>query len=299
MSATYALITPVRNEAENLARLAEHIAAQSAGPLRWVIVENGSTDKTLEVAQQLALEYDWVRVSVAPGLPREAGLVRGAPIVRAFHCGLASLDIDPEVIVKLDADITMGCDYFRRILDKFAADASLGMASGIGYEREGDGAWRQQRHAPGSVWGAVRAYRRDCLEQILPLEERMGWDGIDQYKANMRGWRTKTFEDVPFRHHRSEGERDGSRFRAWAADGDIAYFMHYRRWFLLLRTFHQARRDPSAVAMLWGYATAALRREQRCSDKGVLEYIRAQQSLRTLPARAREALQQRRQLRSS
>ena len=46
-----------------------------------------------------------------------------------------------------------------------------------------------QRHVTGStVWGASRAFRWACLQEILPFEERVGWDGIDEFKANARGW---------------------------------------------------------------------------------------------------------------
>ena len=47
---SYALVTPVRSEEENLARLAASIDSQTLLPTRWVIVDNGSEDRTLDVA---------------------------------------------------------------------------------------------------------------------------------------------------------------------------------------------------------------------------------------------------------
>ena len=151
---TYALVTPVRNEAANLDRLAASLDAQTRSPLRWVIVDNGSSDATLDVANAFAAERDWVRVI---SVPAEAGPPRpGAPIVRAFHAGLCELDCDPDVTVKLDADVSMDAHHFERLLAAFDADPTLGIASGTCLE-ERDGEWTPVRVARGHVRGAVRA----------------------------------------------------------------------------------------------------------------------------------------------
>src|SRR5215213_3761642 len=99
--ATYALVTPARNEAMNLRRLADSLVQQTRLPAAWVIVDNGSTDETVEVAQDLATRHDWVSVVTMPG-EREA--TRGGPVARAFTAGLRHLPM-VDVIVKLDADI--------------------------------------------------------------------------------------------------------------------------------------------------------------------------------------------------
>jgi hypothetical protein len=217
------------------------------------------------------------------------GHVRGGPIVRAFQAGVASLDSRPDVIAKVDADISFGDDYFKRLLAAFRADASLGIASGTCHECE-DGEWRPRYGTGVSVWGAARAYRTACLRDVLPLEERMGWDGIDVLRANASGWKTRIIQDLAFHHHRPEGVRDGARRRAWAAQGSAAHYMGYRPSYLLARTLHRAWREPAALAMLAAYAAAGIRREERCSDTAVRAWLREQQRLRNLPARVGEAL---------
>ncbi len=208
--------------------------------------------------------------------------------MRAFQAGVAALRDPAEVIVKADADISLDPGYFEELLRRFAADPSLGIASGTCLEEEG-GEWRP-RHVTGDhVWGACRAYRAECLEAVSPLEERMGWDGIDAFKATARGWRTATFTDLGFRHHRREGARDG-RWRAWTARGRAAHYMGYRPAFLVLRSLHRVREDPLAVGMIAGWAQAALRREARCPDATARAALRRQQRLREIPLRAAEAL---------
>ncbi|MBA2642142.1 MAG: glycosyltransferase, partial [Actinobacteria bacterium] len=58
----YAVLTPARNEAANLERIASCLASQTVRPETWVLVENGSTDETPQLAARLAEEHAWIRV---------------------------------------------------------------------------------------------------------------------------------------------------------------------------------------------------------------------------------------------
>ena len=190
MSATlsYALVTPVRDEVANLPRVVRSIESQTLQPTRWVIVDTGSTDGTIELVTRLAETHPWIELRVLEGAHE---IHRGAPIVHAIHLGFAALDDEPpDIVVKLDADVSTEPDYFERLAEQFRRDPSLGIASGSGFEQE-DGVWVRRHISGDSVWGATRAYRWECLQNVLPLEPSMGWDGIDQLKANMHGWRTR------------------------------------------------------------------------------------------------------------
>lgn len=283
---SYAVVTPVRDELENLSRLAASLAAQTERPRAWLIVDNGSEDGTPDLARALADEHSWIRLLAVPGA---AAAERGAPIVRALHAAIDQIaSSPPEFLVNVDADISFGPDYFARLLDRFEADPQLGIASGSAYEL-GNGDWRQ-RHVTGStVWGASRAFRWACLQQILPFEERVAWDGIDEFKANARGWRTQAFEDLPFKHHRREGERDGTTWRARRNQGHAAYYVGYRPWYLVLRALFNARREPASLGMIAGYVAAAVGREPRSDDADARAYLRRQQSVRSLRLRSLEA----------
>jgi poly-beta-1,6-N-acetyl-D-glucosamine synthase len=282
---SYVLITPARNEADNLPRLARSIDAQEVLPLRWLIVDTGSTDETIRVASELMPERPWMRLQHAE---KEAGIVRGGPIVRAFNAGVASLDLIPDVVVKLDADVSFERDYFKRLLEAFADDPALAIVSGSAFELDG-GRWTQRHMTDAHVWGASRAYRWTCLEKLLPLDEQMGWDGLDVLRAHMHGWNTRTLTDLPFRHHRKEGQRDGARWRAWAAQGRASHYMGYRFGYLVARAIFQSLREPGAMAMIYGFLAAALRRRPQCDDADVRRYLRSRQRVRDLPRRLSEA----------
>jgi len=279
----YAVITPVLDERENLDRLARALEAQSVLPAAWIIVDTGSQDGSLEAARALARRHDWVRT-----LEIDPERARGGPIVRAFNAGMTLAPAYADIVVKLDADISFSEDYFDRLLDAFAADPRLGIASGTCFE-ERNGEWRERHVTADNVWGACRAYRTACLDVVSPLEERMGWDGIDVLKANARGWRTGIVPGLSFRHHRGEGSRDGNRFAPWLARGRVAHYMGYRPSFLMIRAFRHTLQDPAAIMMIAGWLKPALAREPACADETARAYLRRQQRLRELPRRAREA----------
>jgi poly-beta-1,6-N-acetyl-D-glucosamine synthase len=285
-SLTYALVTPVRDERGNLSRLAASIEAQTVQPCAWIIVDTGSDDGTLEFAGLLARRQPFVRTLSEQGPMAPS---RGGPIVRAFVAGIAALGVVPDVVVKLDADLSFDPDYFERLLDAFAADPRLGLASGICTELR-DGDWQPLFGTRSHVWGAARAYRWSCLQEVMPLEEREGWDEIDAIKAQIRGWHVGTLADVPFRHHRPEGVRDGSSQRRWEGQGNTAHYMGYRFSYLLARGVWRARHEPAALAMILAYVKATVRREPRCPDVAVREHLRREQSVRRLPLRLRESL---------
>jgi glycosyltransferase involved in cell wall biosynthesis len=285
----YAVVTPAKNEAANLPRLAEALLAQTWRPETWLIVDDGSTDRTVSVARSLEAEHPWIRCVEYEGVVTSAAAPkRGAPVVRSFQYGLTQLRTKPEVIAKVDADTSMGPSYFAHLADAFAREPDLGVASGSCLELHGD-EWKRRQVTSTHVWGAARAYRSRCLEQLLPLEERMGWDGIDVIKANVLGWTTRTFQDLVFRHHRVESAREQSSWSAWSLQGEASHYVGYRPSYVLARTVHQMRHDPAALAIACAYLVASLRRSPTCPDPGVRTYVRRTQRLRHLPERWKEA----------
>jgi biofilm PGA synthesis N-glycosyltransferase PgaC len=282
---TYALITPVRDEARALPRLAKSIFDQSLPPQVWVIVDTGSTDETPAIAKDLAAQSDVVVFTSVD----EAVLARGGPIVRAFSFGLDFVVPMTDVVVKLDADVTFPRQFFEDVVHQFEKIKDLGIASGSTHEWE-RGAWRQKYATDDFVAGQCRLYRWECLQEILPLEERIGWDGLDLVRARIAGWTTHQFHDIPFRHHRAVGARERSQARSWYAMGDAMHYMGYRPYYAIAASIFNARTDVSALACIVGFTMAAVHRKPRHPDSRVLAYVSSRQRVRDFPKRAREKL---------
>jgi biofilm PGA synthesis N-glycosyltransferase PgaC len=284
----HALVTAARDDAARLGALAPTVLAQTLRPTAWVIVDDGSSDGTAEIARELAARHSWI-VLLETGREHarlSEGRREGRDLL-ALVRGLRALHEPVELITKLDADITLPVDYFERLAAAFAAEPRLGMATGTRLELE-DGRWQPRNLTATAVAAQCRTYRWVCWQQVQPLEPHLGWDGVDEARAVLAGWRTAVLPALAFRHHRPMGTRDGSRFRARAAEGLAAHYMGYRPSYLLVRSLWHARRNPSALGMLWGWATAAFKGERDCGDPAVRAYVRRQQSARYLLRRFHE-----------
>jgi glycosyltransferase involved in cell wall biosynthesis len=275
----YALITPARDERHNLERLARAVREQDARPAYWVVVDDGSTDGTRELAAALR-EQDPAIVVVgtesAEGALRD-GRRQGRDLL-AFQHGIRSLAQPVDVVVKVDADVDFAPDFFARLMDAFAGDPKLAIAGGACHELQA-GAWVRRKVVPTAVWGATRAYRAEVLEIALGLEPSVGWDGIDEIQAQLAGYRTGTLIDLPFQHHRPEGQRESSRIRAHALSGRAAWYMGYRPSYLFMRSLYRATADRAALGLIWGYASSAVAGAPRCGDARVIAALRSRQRL--------------------
>lgn len=278
MSTRVLIISPVRNEAAHIVRTARAVAAQTRPPQRWVIADDGSDDGTLEVLRELAAELPFLTVLSVPQ-ERDGGPDRLAEAAeaRAFNWALAKTgDLDSYTHVgKLDGDIELPPDYFERLLREFADDPGLGLAGGTLIEPAGGG-WRPIRIPRHHVHGALKLYTLPCFREIGGIQERLGWDTIDETYARMRGYATHSFVALVGRHHRPRASAAG-RLRGHARHGECAYIVRYSAGWVGLRAFKMALERPfgvSGAAFLWGYASAALRRRPKVEDRDFERFTR-------------------------
>jgi glycosyltransferase involved in cell wall biosynthesis len=283
-SLSYAIVTPARNERENLQRLAQSVIAQEQRPAYWVIVDDGSDDGMDVIAAELASRHDWIIVlGTGEGADDLAqGRKRGRDLL-AFRRGVNALPAPVDIFVKVDADTSFDPDYYTQLLARFEAQPKLGMAGGCCYEIV-DGEWQRIKVAGSHPRGASRAYRWALRDMVFELEPEMGWDGVDEVMAELRGYTTAGFTEFGFRHHRKVGERDG-RLRAGSLLGRQAWYMGYRPSYLVLRALYRARENAASIAMVWGYAAAAVSGAPQCPVPTVTQRVREGQRLRVVVRR--------------
>jgi biofilm PGA synthesis N-glycosyltransferase PgaC len=281
------IVTPVRNEAAHIERVARGLAAQTRRPEHWLVVDDGSDDETPRILQRLCAEHDFMHVvATPPAFTRASGdrlAVAAAP--RAFNYGLHT--IDPRELSlfthlgKLDGDVELLPDYFATILAEFDRNPGLGIAGGVVLERH-DGEWRGTASAREHVRGALKLYSQECFGAIGGVHERLGWDGIDEVMARMAGFDTRSFDRAKAFHHRHTGSADG-RLRGHVRWGEAHWILHHGLPWTLLRAGKVAAVQPrgiSAAAYLYGYGRAAARRVPRVDVEGYRQFVRAEQHRR-------------------
>jgi glycosyltransferase involved in cell wall biosynthesis len=274
----YAIISPVRDEEAHLRLTAQSVVAQTIRPAEWVIVNDGSTDRTREIIEEYSRQYPWIRAvhRVNRGFRKS-----GSGVMEAFKDGYRVLGCrDWEFIVKLDGDLSFGPDYFAKCFEYFDREPRLGIGGGVIYNLMPDGSQKFEHGGPTfHVRGATKIYRRGCWVEIGGLWPDTGWDTLDEVKANMRGWLTRNFADLTLLQHRATGAADG-QWRNLVKNGEANYISGYHPLFMLAKCVSRLRRRPyilGSIALAYGFITGYLRRTRQVDDPEMIRYLRGQQ----------------------
>jgi biofilm PGA synthesis N-glycosyltransferase PgaC len=274
--AKYVIVTPARDEEEHISATIEAVASQTIRPIEWVIVNDGSTDKTARILEQYAGQFSWITVVHRSNRGfRKAG----GGVVETFYEGLEALRVEGwDFVVKLDADLNFSPDYFEKCFERFNSEPLLGIGGGTIYHRLG-GKMKLEATPRFHVRGATKIYRRACWQAIGGLLAAPGWDTIDEVKANMLGWKTYSFGELHLHHYRFTGSADGL-VRDSVKHGVVCYISGYHPAFVAASCLYRLFRKPYVIgsfAILWGFFKSHFNDRARVSDPALIRYIREQQ----------------------
>ncbi len=272
------IITPVRNERQFLPAIIDSVISQNIKPSRWVIVDDNSTDGTSEILREVEERIPWIEiVRVDNDLPRE----RGGKIAKLVVNGLSTSNSGWDYFSKIDADMVLPETYFEDIFTEFENDHKLGIASGNCLVLKG-GKWRLEKVAPEHTRGGIKTYRAKCFNEIGGIEKVDGWDGIDNIKAQMAGWKTLNFPNILVRHMRRTGFARGA-IRGRFESGRICHFMGYHPIFMTIKSAVEVLFYPQiigGIAMFAGYLVGIFTRRPIFQDSEVVSFIRKKQLAR-------------------
>jgi poly-beta-1,6-N-acetyl-D-glucosamine synthase len=273
---SYVVISPVRDEEAYIRFTIESMLAQTVRPAEWIIVNDGSTDSTGSIIDEYAAQHSWIR----PIHRGNRGFRKaGGGVVEAFNDGYRTLNTeDWKFIVKMDGDLTFEPDYFERCLENFDRDSRLGIGGGVICYIE-NGAKRFEFCPEFHVRGATKIYRRECWEAIGGFWPAPGWDTMDEVKANMLGWGTRSFPDLHLRHHRYTGTADG----IWAGmvkNGRANYVCGYHPLFMIVKCFLRLPKRPyliGSIGLLYGFLSGYVKHIPQVNDIETIGFLRRQQ----------------------
>ncbi|HEX8817754.1 MAG TPA: glycosyltransferase family A protein [Terriglobales bacterium] len=272
----YVIVTPIRDEEKFIESTIASVAAQTVRPMEWVIVNDGSTDRTAEIIDRCATELPWMHVvhRANRGFRKSGG-----GVIEAFYEGYNALKSGHwDFVVKLDGDLTLPPDYFEKCFAHFDQDPKLGIGGGDIYH-DLHGTKKLEVNPKFHVRGATKIYRRACWEGIGGLIQAPGWDTIDEVKANMLGWTTYSFGELQLLHHRFTGTADGL-LRDRIKHGVACYVSGYDPLFLIASCIFRLKQKPyvsGAAAIFYGFVKGYWQRLPRVDDKQFITYLRRQQ----------------------
>jgi len=105
----YVIITPVRDEEQHVEATIESVSGQTLRPAEWVIVDDGSSDRTGVIIDHYAAQFPWIRVIHRPnrGFRKPGG-----------GCFLRGVQLPPVRGMGFYSETRWGPQLFRGLLSK-------------------------------------------------------------------------------------------------------------------------------------------------------------------------------------
>ena len=274
----YVLITPARNEEAFIQFTLDSVIRQTFLPLRWVIVNDGSTDQTASIIRPYLADNPWIKLVDLP-FRRERHF---AAKVYAFNAGQEEVkDLDYAVIGNLDGDVSLDEDHFEFLMKEFIKDARLGVAGTVfrehGYNSETD-SFEGETH----VSGQCQMFRRRCFEEIggYTPNKAGGIDWMAVATARMKGWKTRSFREKSFFHHRRLGTAERGRLASSFSYGEKDYYLGGHPIWEICRVGFRMLKPPFIVdgaALGFGYLWALVSRQKRVVSRDLMRFHRKEQ----------------------
>ncbi len=285
------VVVPFLNEEDHITRMLASLARQERLPDRLVLVDDGSTDGSPDLAADFVTRSPYATLLRRPVRPAERDRMAQAAELEAFQWALAQVSEPWDVVGKLDADLEATPDLLAEIERRFESDSRLGMAGAYLSVMKNGAAW-PHRCPPDHVEGATRFYRRECFDQVSPLPLILGWDTIDEVRARLHGWRTQSFpmpSGDPLLLRRT-GSHDGV-LRGFRRTGLAAYAYGAHPLYVLGSALVRSRERPlllGGMNYLFGWAGAALTRQPR-AERPVRRRVRRENISRLRRTAARKS----------
>ena len=282
----YMIVTPVFNEEKHISQTIDSVLSQTILPKVWVIVDDGSTDRTSEIVKRYVAEHKWIQYMFRP---RVAGQNYYASNVYAILDGVEKMqDISFDYLAILDADISLFDSYYETIFQLFSQDPKLGIASGNSADRIGKKI-KKHLYDRRSCGKAIMVFRRQCYDDIgglVPMKYG-GEDTCACFAARMNGWKTWAFHELMVIHNKPLGTGPSKnvlkiRFR----QGIGEYLLATHPLFLLAKSLRRCIKESpvliGGLARMAGFVYAHFMGEERQIPEKLVKYIRKEQLSRVL-----------------
>ena len=246
---TLLIVTPMHNEEQNIVLLARQLNESTVKPSLWVVVDDGSTDASVNSLESVHTDVRTVIV----GRTNKGGLIGGSAFTAwqyGVDQGLQEIRA-ASYIMKLDADVELPRDYLERVLESFTSDHTVGVSGGILIETSDR---EQTVHVP----GPVKLYSRVGYDALAKVPRAVGFDVMDEVAISAAGLHTVVRRDLPFRVRRPIGASQGL-IHGRRRNGKVCKWTGYSVPYFFLHALRYAFRKPyivGSIAMIVGYLRA-------------------------------------------
>ncbi len=277
----YVLVTSARNEEAVIRFTLDAVTSQTKLPERWIIVDDGSTDRTAAIVAEYRQRHGWIDLVRQP-LRAGRSFAGKAHAVNAAFQSLLRQGLQFDIFGNLDADVSFAPDYMAFLLERFAEDPKLGVAGTPFTQDGGYDSTRDSFEGHNYVAGPCQLFRLQCFRDIggYVANHAGGVDWIAVMTARMKGWTVRAFADKRFHHHRALGTAERNRISAMFSYGQKDYYLGGSSVWQVIRAGYQTTKRPYVVgglSLLAGYTWASITQMPRVVSPELIRFHRADQ----------------------
>lgn len=270
----YCIIIPARNEEKFIGQTLQSIVDQSFLPSEVIIVDDNSTDKTTEIANEFAAKFPFIKIIHSEN--QADNHEPGSKIIEAFYKGFTELNSDWDVVTKLDADVILPKNYFEKIIHAFQINPKIGIAGGLVYVQKNEEWVYEKISNKKHVRGAIKSYSKACFIKMNGIKKSIGWDTVDELLAQFYGFEIEIISDLQVKllkptgndYKKIHGQKTGSGFYkmdyGWAISSIAA-----------LKASWNAKNPILFFSISKGYWNSALNNDSKIVTKSEANFIRS------------------------
>lgn len=264
------IVLPVFNEEAFLEQSLTSLVTQTYPIKELIIVDDGSTDNSVQIAQGFVKKYPFVNLI----LSNDATVHEpGRKIIHAFKRGFSALKHPFDVVCKFDADVVFPKNYIEALVNSFLQNSKLGMFGGV-LQIEKNGLWMFESIAAEShLRGPIKAYHKNCFDAIGGLCPVLGWDTLDELLALRHGFLVETDKTLVVKHLRPTGANYSQHLSK--AKGKMFYQFGYGCVLGVLASLKWAANERgNPIGALLGFFGAWLTKQPKLVSGSEAKFIR-------------------------
>lgn len=274
----YLLITACKNEEDNLPGLIESIVSQTIRPILWVIIDDGSTDNTFQLAKNASQKNNWIKIiQITDQLKRDLGLHLAKITQQGFDFAIEycfDKGIEYHYLGNVDGDLILEDSFYNKMLKKFQDDLDLGIASGE-TRYTINGKLIDVKGLPDDEpSGGHMLIKRKCFEDCNGIPYSYSYDSVLKAKARLMGWKTKRFKDILATESRDFGNADGY-IKGFLQMGQSSYYLNLHPIHIFARGIMKTFKMPyyGGIIYIIGYLYSVIKRDSQIEDDTIRTYF--------------------------
>ena len=262
------LVTPVKDEIQNLPRLINCIKNLENEIYLWIIVENDSYDGTKDYLNELEVKLSNVHYHKIINLSFKNNNYdignKYSHVVNEGFKYFKNSHYYQEVnyIGILDADTFPEETYFVKLIDTLTNKPKTGLTSGVLFYDNG----KREDVNINHIRGTGRLWTKECFEDS-GLFYGLSPDSITKTKSVISGWNPQVTKNAKF-ISRVVNSRGNLSFR-----GKSSYYNGFSLTYIILKAIYYLYRKPRfTFPLLYGYLSSLLKGAEKNPNSEILDY---------------------------